>query len=166
MAQVNFVPHAIIEEASVDSMLFVACPACRRAMHTRNETAQIVCSSCRTSVEPGKSSFSFKLVIRCSIGLSFIDAIIFNEVVEAFLGCSANTYFELTQKWPSFPTHVAAILHGLHVSMTLKPPPSLSPSNSFKKDPKVTSIQALFRPLNDPLANEAIDLASSASKSA
>ncbi|KAF0740892.1 hypothetical protein Ae201684_003781 [Aphanomyces euteiches] len=148
MAQVNFVPHAIIEEASVDSMLFVACPACRRAMHTRNETAQIVCSSCRTSVEPGKSSFSFKLVIRCSIGLSFIDAIIFNEgmllhrflsadahscvVVEAFLGCSANTYFELTQKWPSFPTHVAAILHGLHVSMTLKPPPSLSPSNSFK----------------------------------
>ncbi|KAG9415871.1 hypothetical protein AC1031_000254 [Aphanomyces cochlioides] len=132
MAQVNFVPHAIIEEASVDSMLFVACPACRRAMHTRNETAQIVCSSCRTSVEPGSSSFSFKLVIRCSIGLSFIDAIVFNEVVEAFLGCSANTYFELTQKWPSFPTHVAAILHGLHVSMTLKPPPSQSPSNSFK----------------------------------
>ncbi|ETV97853.1 hypothetical protein H310_09188, partial [Aphanomyces invadans] len=102
--------------------------------------------------------------MRCSIGMTLVTVILFNEVVESFLGCSPTIYYELTQKWSSFPARVATLLEGMHVAMTLRTPPAASsPSRdsiSFKKDPKVVAISPLFRPPGSgPVVNDAIECA-------
>ncbi|ETV80788.1 hypothetical protein H257_06265 [Aphanomyces astaci] len=120
-----------------------------------------MCNVCSRPVDSGNATFSFKLVLRCSIGLTLLTVILFNEVVESFLGCSATIYFELTEKSSSFSSRVAALLEGMHVTMTLRTPPTSSSIDStFKKDPKVVAIYPLFRPHgNSPLVNDAIELA-------
>ncbi|KAF0685564.1 Aste57867_22572 [Aphanomyces stellatus] len=171
----NFVPCAIIERASVDSMLYVACPTCRRAIHTRDANQKFFCYSCQLSIEPENTVFSFKLAVpsesvlyvalhpclemRCAIGLTYLDVILFNEVVEAFLGCFATHYYHFVQKWDSFPQHLASVLEGMHVSLTLRPPPPSQDPNLFKRDPKVLAIEPLVRISTGPLMNDVIAIA-------
>ncbi|CEG46224.1 Replication factor A, C-terminal [Plasmopara halstedii] len=160
----EFVPGGVITKASLDDMIYTACPRCYISMKDQfvSNTGMelpVHCASCGLTCSQNQLQFKYRLQLRLVSGSKVVDAMLFDEVAEALLGVSAlNMKSNLLFKYPTLPQVLKELLVGLHVSFSFQRP-APKKSKHFQRDLKITKIEPLIpQLLPEPAAKLAINL--------
>ncbi|GAB9473920.1 Replication factor A, C-terminal [Globisporangium polare] len=165
----EFVPSAVVERAFVHNMVYAACPKCSASLQAQMQAQAngggvtlssaitraaavlpanvIECTTCGTWTRVAAVQYKFRLKIRVAYGASVVDAMLFDEIAQEFIGANATRLQTIQLQYPSLPWLLEELLVGLRVSFRCQRPQDRASSTggapTYTKDLKIVKIAPL-----------------------